>query len=236
MKTQLLAFAVIVAPLAPGFAAGVERAPELPDLSEFHQRLGDVAAPAAVPARAAAAKAVGCPVLDLQGATIGRGVFEMTYEVKLNDAVFGAIKGDSDGYTYKDNYGNTAAKSTTVKIDGGTRSEVTDCSGNKIGSIEEAVGLDSSDFVIFDAAGKIVAQTGWTSSSSISLRTATGETIAEAKNAHWLLDKVQLSLTPKADPRMVAITSVMNNAAAYRRSAERRRERMADGPHGRGDR
>lgn len=239
MKTQLLTLAVIAASaLSPALAAAqAARAPELPDLKEFHERLGDVAAPAAVPARAVvAAKAAGCPVLNLQGATIGRGVFDSSYEVKLNDAVFGTIKGDGDGYVYKDNYGNIAAKAATEKINGGTRSLVTDCSGAPIGLIEEAVGSDSSDFVLFDATGKIVAQTGWTSSSSISFRTDSGETVAEAKNAHWLLDRVQLSLTPKADPRLVAVASVMNNAAGYRRAAERRRERMADGPHGRADR
>ena len=231
MKTQLFALAVIAGSITPALAAGGERAPELPGLAEFHERMSDIAAPAAAaPRLPSSAKAVGCPVLDLQGAKVGRsGIFSDSFDVQLGGKTYGAISPEADGYAYRDGYGNIAAKTAVSKTSWGTKSEVTDCSGRKIGAIQEEIGSGSSNFTVLDAAGTPLANTGWTDSTSIKLKTASGESIAEIEKEHWYSDSYSLKLTPKADPRVTALVAVMNNAAAYRRSAERRRDRE---PHG----
>ena len=234
MKTQLLAITVIAASaVAPALAAAqAARAPELPDLSQFRERLHDVAVPEVVAPRAApaAAKVLGCPVLDLQGATLSRaGIFTDTFDVKLGGKTYGAISSEGDGYTYRDAYGNIAAKTTVTTAKWGTKSEVTDCAGKKIGSIQEEITSDYSNFTISDAAGTPLANTGWTDSSSVSLKTGAGESIAKIEKPHWYSDSYTLRLTAKADPRVAAIVAVMNNSAGYRRSRERRRDRE---PHG----
>src|SRR5258707_705016 len=136
MKSPTPSIAAILTAVifAPAFAAEFERAPELPDLSTFQRSLHEVPAPAAAPATIVgqAAKA-GCPVLDLNGATIGRGWFSSSYEVKINDKAVGTVGSDGDGYAIKDSRGNVIARSIPASKAWGSKSEVVDCSGAKIG-------------------------------------------------------------------------------------------------------
>jgi hypothetical protein len=227
-----LAVAFITALGPSAFAGGSERALELPDLAQFREALGALPAPASVPgvvvggARAAAGD-LACPVLDLQGATIGRGWFENTYTVKIGGSEEGTIKAEGNGHVYRDAFGNVAAKSSN--------GVVTDCSGHKIGSIEETAGDSASSFKIRNAEGGLVAVTPATDGSDIEFLDYAGKTMAWVKDDSGWVDRVKLSMTDKADPRLVAITVAMNQAAVYKRSAERRRERMGDRPHGRHD-
>jgi hypothetical protein len=204
------------------------RAQDLPSMSEFKQRLTEVSAPAvgaavdvqAAPAARADPAAAACPILGLSGATIGRGLFSMDYDVKIGDQKVGSIGTEGSGYAFKDAAGRIIAKSAG---DG----KVTDCSGAVIGSIAEEAGKDASAFTIAGPDGKTIGRTGAVSESSFKIAGPTGTEVASVASDHWLLDRVKLQIA-QADPRLVAIVAVMNNAAAYRRAGERRRERQID--------
>ncbi|MBI3553204.1 MAG: hypothetical protein HY077_11970 [Elusimicrobia bacterium] len=225
----------VVLSLAPCFAAELERAPELPDLSRFQSALRETPAPAAAPAKMAEpAKPAGCPVPDLNGGAIGRGFFSSAYDVKIKDQAAGKISYEDGEYVFKDASGNLVAKTATKKASWGTKSVVTDCSGAKIGVIQEEFDSSRSNFTVSDGQGEPYANTGWTNASSVALKSVSGETVASVKNASSFADKFTVSLTPKADGRIIALVGVMNSSAGYRRSNEARRERMGEGPRGGG--
>jgi hypothetical protein len=109
---------------------------------------------------------------------------------------------------------------------------VVDCSGAVIGSVEELAGDGASAFVIKDASGNIVATSGPVDGHAMVLK-GTGGMVASLDN-HPIIDSYKVS-AQGVDARLAAIAVMRNNAALYRRSAERRRESMGDRPRGRRD-
>lgn len=180
--------------------------------------------------QSALTKTRGCCVTPaLAGAVIGRGVFEAGFDVSRDDKKFGEIEAKGDGYVFSDNNGNTVVKAQVSSKRGENVATITDCGGKPIGKIIENAECYSSHFIVTGPDGAEVGRTGWVNSSSFALTSPTGEVVGAIANDHWFFDRFKLN-TGKADPRILSILGVMNNAAAYRRSREDRIERGHEGP------
>lgn len=230
MKPQwssLSAVILAVAGSAAVNAASFERAPELPDLSfrSISQSHSDAPVVSGAPV-SEKAKAAACPVLDLNGAKISnKGAFNTDKEITIGDKKVGEIDSDGGEYVYKDALGNVAARKAP---DGA----VTDCSGKKIGAIEESYSSDASAFTLKDADGKTLAQTGAFDDIGFTMSSG-GKNVAKIDKDHWYSDTVTLAIAKGLDPRLVAIASAQNTSSVYKRASARRQER---GPMGGGGR
>jgi len=179
--------------------------------------IGDVAA-----AREALRPA--CPVLDLSGATVGRGLFGGDFVVSIGGRDVGKVERDGDGWSYKAG----AAPQAKIEItpSGSARTAtVTGCNGEIVGRVVEEDGSDSSRYRVENASGRVIAETGAVDGTSFGLRGA--GTAASVANAHWILDRYTLS-SGGMDGRLVLAAALMNNDALYRRAAERRRENIGN--------
>jgi len=179
--------------------------------------IGDVAA-----AREALRPA--CPVLDLSGAIVGRGLFGSDFDVKIGGRDVGAVKHDGDGYAYS--AGGAPQAKIEIAADGSARTAtVTGCNGEIVGRVIEVDGSDSARFRVENASGRVIAESGAVDGTSFAL-SGSGAS-AKVENAHWALDRYALT-SSGIDGRLVLASALMNNDALYRRSAERRRERMGE--------
>lgn len=232
MKRTLLA---VLVTFLGGFAAArdLDRAPDLPTLGEFRERMAEQGPAKLVQGRAIEARRAGCPVPQLSGSTMGRGMFSMTFDVKLGDQKLGEIEPVDGGWLFRDNAGHTIALASVKTAEDSRVATVTDCSGARIGEVSETqVGSSESVMTIKDAQGKTVATSNPASSGEMDLKSPSGDILAQSRDIHWLLDRYAfVVVNPEGvDGRMVLIASVMGNSAAYRRSAERRRDRIGDRP------
>ncbi len=218
---SLLSAVILAVAGTAAHSAELERAPELPDLSfRSVSQSHSTAAPVPGVPVAEQAKAAACPVLDLSGAQLAnKGAFNTDKKIVIGGSTVGTIDSEDGESVYKDAHGNVAAKKAA---DGA----VTDCSGAKIGSIEERYASEASVFTIKDAAGQIVAQTGAVDDIGFVLPNA-----ARVDKDHWYSDTVTLTIRPGFDPRLVALASAQNTASVYKRAAQRRSEREPAGGH-----
>jgi len=209
------------------------------DVSGFREALKGVEAPASPSSRpleaaAAAGAAAGaaraaCAVLSLNGATVGRGLFQNDYTVKVGDQEVGKVASSGSGWTYTAG-GASQASVAVSDVQSGRRATVTGCDGETLGSVVETDASGSSRFVITDASGNVVAYSGDVDGTTWSM-TGSGAS-ASIKNDHWLLDRYALTMSG-VDGRLVLTAAIMNNQALYRRSSQNRPQHE---PHGRGDR
>lgn len=230
MKTNIPALAILAA-ILPSCALAQQRAAELPALSSVVEALGSrpEAVAHASGGAVGAAKAGSCASLPAT-VTVGRGVFENDYTVKNGDAKIGAVEKTGAGYVIKDNAGAIIASAAISQTKDGQTASVTGCGGAALGSIEELTSGGSSAFNIKAADGTPLMTTGWVDG---------GDMAASAPKASMKVEKNGIfdhftTTINGAAPEIGIIATVMNNAAAYKRSQERRRENM--GPHGRADR
>jgi hypothetical protein len=170
-------------------------------------------------------------VLDLNGATVGRGLFENDYTVKINGDEVGKVEAGDSGMKYT--AGGAAQADVSVAVSGETRTAtVKGCNGETIGTIVETDSHDSSRFTVKDAAGKTM-ESGEVDGTTWALSGAGAS--ASIKNAHPIVDRYAMAMTG-VDGRLVLAATVMNNQALYRRAAQRRRENPHEPHGGRGDR
>ena len=190
---------------------------EFNDMGEWRREMREqrVAEAKAVEVRPTETNAAGCAVMKLEDIVISRGLLSSDFTVESGGSEIGKIEKNGSDYTIKSGSAISAKTSGSV---------VTDCAGTVIGSVEELAGDSSSSFAIKNAAGQIVATSGDVDSHSMVLR-GSGGMVAVANN-HWLIDSYRVSVSG-VDARLAAMAVVMNNAALYRRSAQRRR----DNPH-----
>lgn len=200
---------------------------EINDLHAWRQEMRELRAeqrefkPVAKPAAPVDAK--GCALMKLDEVVISRGLLSTDFTVEAGGAEIGAIEVSGGEYVIR-NGGAVAARTNGA--------QVVDCSGAVIGSVEELAGDGASAFVIKDASGIIVATSGPVDGHTMVLKGTGG--MAASLNNHPIIDSYKVS-SQGIDARLAAIAVMRNNAALYRRSAERRRENMADRPHGRHD-
>jgi hypothetical protein len=229
MKTNIPALAFLAA-ILPSCALAQQRAAELPALSSVVEALGS--RPEAVAhgkdTASGAAKAA-CAALPAT-VSVGRGVFENDYTLKSGGAALGEVQKTDGGYVIKDNAGAVIAFASITQTKDGQTAAVTGCGGAPLGSIEELTGGGSSAFNIKAADGTPLMTTGWVDGGDMAA-SAPKASLKVEKNG--LFDHFTTTINGAA-PELGIFTTVMNNAAAYKRSAERRRENM--GPHGRADR
>lgn len=224
MKTNIPALAFLAA-ILPSCALAQQRAAELPALSSVVEALGgrpEVRAHGKDDA-VSAAKAASCVALP-STVSVGRGVFENDYAVKSDGAKIAEVEKTDGGYVIKDNAGAVVASATIAKTKDGQTATVTGCGGAVLGSIEELTGGGSSAFNIKAADGTPLMTTGWVDG---------GDMAASAPKASMKVEKNGIfdhftATINGAAPEIGIITTVMNNAAAYKRSQERRRENMGD--------
>jgi len=198
---------------------------EFNDIGSWRQemRQNRVAEPKAVEIRHTETNAAGCAVLKLDEVVISRGVFSSDFTIESGGSEICKIETGS-GYVIKS--GAYVAAKTAGPV-------VTDCSGAVIGSVEELAGADSSRFAIKDASGRIVAASGDVDGTAMILK-GTGGMVAVSNN-HWLIDSYKMSVQG-VDARLATMAVMLNNAALYRRAAQRRRDNPHEGHGGRGDR
>lgn len=205
------------------------------DTAGFREALKNAEAPAVPTSRALEAAEAGraaCPVLALNGAIVGRGMFENDYTVKIGGQEVGKVEASGSGLRYTAG-GAAQATATYSALASGRRATVAGCNGEALGAVIESDSSSSSRFVIVDAAGNVLAASGDVDGTTWSM-SGSGAS-ASIANDHWILDRYALAMSG-VDGRLVLTAAIMNNEALYRRSAERRRE-MPHEPHGgRGDR
>jgi hypothetical protein len=233
MKTNVPALAFLAA-IIPACAFAQQTAPQLPTMDSVRAELGRAAVSHEADVRANSPASTGgaaCVAIP-SGTKVGRGVFANDYTVEANGQELGKIQNNSDSLTVVAKNGAVLAHAT-IATSGTTRTAtITGCGGAPIGIIEELVGPDSSAFNFKDATGKPIATSGWVSGGSLS---ASHETVSLSVEQKGMFDNFVIGASG-IDPQVAVIAAVMNNAAGYHRSAERRRDRIGDGPHGRGDR
>lgn len=185
----------------------------------------EVGTPAAIETEVSTARIAGlaCPALRLSGAKIGRGPLSNDFDIKNGAGSIGEVDYRSDRFEIKLG-GATAAKAVIA----GSIATVTDCGGAVVGTVQEVEGSGSSYFVIKDAAGQIVAQSGWVDDYTFALRGAGGS--ATMQEDSGMLSTGWTVSTEGLDDRLAATASLMNHGAIMRRAAERRRENWADRP------
>lgn len=205
---------------------------EVGDLSAFKEALKSVKAPSAPSAGAApGAAAKACAAVELSGATVGRGMFQTDLRVEKGDAEIGRVSRDGSRYYYV--VGGATAVEADVSESGERRvATVHDCAGAVVGVIVAEDSGDSSRYTLRSPAGAVLARSDSTSGPAVTMIGDGG--VATIRNAHWILDKYALDVQG-LDSRLVLMTAAMNDSQLYRRSAERRRERIGD-HHGRSDR
>jgi hypothetical protein len=199
---------------------------EFNDIGEWRREMRErrIEEPKAVEVRATPTDAAGCAVMNLSDVVIGRGAFSSDYTIEANGSRIGEIEASGNGYVIKSG-GAVAARSNG--------STVTDCSGKVIGFVEELAGSDASSYAIKDAAGNIVAASGSVDDGDMVLK-GTGGMIAVRESGFFSSNyKVDVS---GVDARLAAVAVVLNNAAQWRRSAQRRRDNPHEPHGGRGDR
>lgn len=184
-------------------------------------------------AAAAQVAAVGASCLALpETVQVGRGIFANDYEVKAAGQKVGEVRRQGDDYVLVAADGSEAARAVLRSSEGKQTAVVTGCGGAALGAIEELSTSEASAFNFKDAGGAPSATSGWVSGGS--MRAAAGA-VSIGVQQNGIFDR--FTVTAKGvDPKVAVIAAVMNNAAGYRRASERRRERIGDGPHGRGDR
>ncbi len=196
---------------------------EFGDIGEFRREMREqrVAEPKAVEIRTET-DAAGCAILKLDDVVISRGVFSSDFTVEAGGREVGKIEGGSE-YTIK------SGSAVSARTNG---SAVLDCSGKVLGFVEELAGDSSSSFAIKNASGQIVATSGNVDGHSMILRGAGG--MVSVQNNHWLIDSYKVTVQG-VDARLAVIAVMRNNAALYRRAAQRRRDnpREPGGRHGR---
>lgn len=186
------------------------------DLGDWRREMREsrrVEEPRAVPVDHTPLDAKGCAALKLDEIVISRGVFASGFSIDVGNTQVGEIETSGNGYVIK------SMGSAVVARTGG--SVVTDCTGAVLGWVDEIAGEDSSSFAIRDSSGRIVAASGAIDGSTYVIK-GTGGMVAVSNN-HWLLDSYKVSVSG-IDPRLAAVAVVMNNAAGYRRAAQRRRD------------
>jgi hypothetical protein len=198
---------------------------EFNDAGSWRQemRQNRVAEPKAVEIRHTETNAAGCAVLKLDEVVISRGVFSSDFTIESGGSEIGRIETGS-GYVIK------SGAFVSARTSG---SAVTDCSGKVLGYVEELAGSDSSRFAIKDASGRIVAASGEVDGTAMILKGSGG--MVAVSNNHWLIDSYKMSVQG-VDARLATMAVMLNNAALYRRSAQRRRDNPHEGHGGRGDR
>jgi hypothetical protein len=211
------------------------------DMAGFKEALKNSDAPAVPTSRAietAGLTRVACPVLSLNGATVGRGLFENDYTVKIGGEEVGKVESGGSGMRYTAGGAGQADISFSFNGEGGRRATVVGCDGETIGSVYEMDSHDASRFRIEDAAGRPIAHSGDVDGTSWVM--AGPGVSASITNDHWLVDRYALSMSG-IDGRLVLTAAIMNNQALYRRADERRRENPREphehephGDHGRG--
>lgn len=191
---------------------------EFNDIGEFRREMREqrVAEPKAVEIKTET-DATGCAILKLDDIVISRGVFSSDFTVEAGGREIGKIESGSE-YTIK------SGSAVSARTNG---SAVLDCSGKVLGFVEELAGDSSSSFAIKSASGQIVATSGNVDSHSMVLRGAGG--MVSVQNNHWLKDSYKVTVQG-VDARLATIAVMRNNAALYRRAAERRRERQHEHP------
>ena len=219
MKKTLAVFSILALTLPAA-------AREFNDIGDFRREMREhrVAEPRAVEITPTPVDAKGCAVLKLDEVVISRGVFSSDFTVESQGREIGKIETGS-GYVLK-------AGSAVAAMSSASGSVVTDCAGKVLGWVEEAAGADSSRFTIRDASGRVVADSGDVDGTAMILK-GSGGMIAVSNN-HWLIDSYKVSVQG-LDARLAAMAVMRNNAALYRRSAQRRRDNPRE-HGGRGDR
>ena len=199
---------------------------EFNDMAEWRREMREqrVAEARAVEVRPTETDAAGCAVMKLEDIVISRGLLSSDFTVESGGSEIGKIEKNGSDFTIKSGSAVSAKTSGSV---------VTDCAGTVIGSVEELAGDSSSSFAIKDATGRIVATSGEVDGHSMVLRGSGG--MVAVSNNHWLIDSYKVS-SSGVDSRLAAVAVVMNNAALYRRSAQRRRDNPREPHGGRGDR
>lgn len=200
---------------------------EFNDIGSWRQEMRDhrVAEPKAVEVRPTETNTAGCAVMKLDDVVISRGVLSSDFTVESGGSEIGKIEKNGSDFTIRSGSAVSAKTSGSV---------VTDCAGTVIGSVSELAGDSSSSFAIKDATGRIVASSGDVDGHSMILRGSGG--MVAVQNNHWLIDSYKVSVSG-VDARLASVAVVMNNAALYRRAAQRRRDNPTGPRHGeRGDR
>lgn len=221
MKTNIPALAFLAA-ILPVCASAQERAPELPSLSSVIGELGRPAEVRSHEGPITSAKRACMPWMAT--AQVGRGVFENDYTVKISGQKVATVESTDNGYVIKGNDGGIEAAATITAGGDKKTATVTGCNGEVVGVIEELVGSSSSAFNIKAADGTPLMTTGWVDGGDMAA-SAPKASMKVEKNG--MFDHFTMTINGSA-PAVGVITTVMNNAAAYKRSQERNRERMGD--------
>jgi hypothetical protein len=204
------------------------------DVSGFKEALKGSPAPA-TPSMSAPASPlpplppIRCAVLSLNGATVGRGLFQNDYAVKIAGEEVGRVEAGGSGLDYSASGRRQADVSFAFGVDGARRATVSGCDGETVGTIVETDASDSSRFRVEDAAGKFVAGSGDVDGTTWSL--AGPGVSATITNADWIRDDYALAMSG-VDGRLVLTAAIMNNQALYRRAEQRRLDNPRE-PRGR---
>jgi hypothetical protein len=201
------------------------------DVSGFKEALKGTEAPAspAMAAPAAPLPPVRCAVLSLNGATVGRGLFQNDYTVKIAGREVGKVEAGGSGFAYTAGGRRQADVSFSFGVDGVRRATVVGCDGETLGAVVETDSSDSSRFRVEDASGRLLAGSGGVDGTTWAL-SGPGAS-ATVTNADWIRDDYALAMSG-VDGRLVLTAAIMNNQALYRRAEQRRRDNPRE-PHGR---
>jgi hypothetical protein len=229
MKTNTPALAILAAILP---ICAHAQLPALPSLGEVKLSLaGDSLAVSGSPVETTNGKSAPACIGWTATAKVSRGVFESDYDVEVNGQKVGEIEESGGSYTLKDSAGKVQARAQVSDGDGKKTATITGCGGISLGTIEELYTDDQSAFNIKTPAGEALMTTGWTSDSDLAASAPAGS-MKVVKNG--MFDNFTVTIHGASAP-VGLFTAVLNNKAAYRRAAERRRERIGDRP-GRHDR
>jgi hypothetical protein len=199
---------------------------EAGDIAEWRREMREIRVkePQAVLVAPAPVDAKGCALMKLDDVVISRGAFSNDLTIEAKGSKIGEIENTGSGWVIKN--GSAVAARTSG-------SAVLDCSGAVIGYVEELAGPDSSSYAIKDAAGNIVAASGAVDDGDMVLK-GNGGMIAVRESGFFSSNyKVDVS---GVDARLAAVAVAVNNAAQWRRSAQRRRDNPREPHGGRGDR
>lgn len=222
MKTNTPALAILAAMLP--FCAHAQAIPELPGLGAAKAQLAGDSAVVMGSASASEKACIDWPAT----AKVSRGVFESDYTVEVDGKKVGEIEEDGGSLILKGGNGKVQARAAISGSDSKQLAVVSGCGGAALGRIEGLYTDDQSAFNIQDASGKPLMTTGWVSGGDMAASAPSASMIV-SKNG--LFDNFTVTIHGAQTP-VALFTAVMNNKAAYRRAAERRRDRMGDGPRG----
>jgi hypothetical protein len=221
--------AAVLAAVLP-FSASAQALPELPSLGAAKAALAegsDVPAAAGMPAADPLAAKKACRAWT-PTAKVGRGLFAEDYTIEVDGSEIGEIERRGDAYVLLAKGGAVEATATLAGKGDRQTATITDCNGVVKNQVEELIADGQSAFNIRDAAGGMIMSTGWVSDGDMSAR-APGDSASLKVVQNGILDNFTVTIKGPATP-VGLFAAVMNNAAAYRRSRERDRDRASDRP------